>query len=29
MVQNEPRDAAHTPRTIMKLELCNYQEKQA
>jgi hypothetical protein len=29
MVQNQPRDAAHTPGTIMKLELCIYKEKQA
>jgi hypothetical protein len=28
MVRNEPRDAAYTPRTIMKLNLCNYKEKQ-
>jgi hypothetical protein len=26
MVQNKPRDAAHTPRTIMKLELCIFKE---
>jgi hypothetical protein len=29
MVQNEPRDAAHTPRIIMKFELCIFKEKQA
>jgi hypothetical protein len=25
----QPRDAAFIPRTIMNLDLCNYQEKQA
>jgi hypothetical protein len=26
MVQIQPSGAAHTPRTIMKLELCNFKE---
>jgi hypothetical protein len=28
MVQNYYRDAAHTPRTIMKLDFCNYQQNK-
>jgi hypothetical protein len=29
MVQNYPSGAAHTPGTIVELELCNFKEKQA
>jgi hypothetical protein len=29
MVQNYPSGAAHTPRPIVELELCNFKEKQA
>jgi peroxiredoxin len=28
MVQNYPRDAAYTPRTIIKLDLCNNQNNK-
>jgi hypothetical protein len=28
MVQNYPRDAAHTPRIIMELELCIFKENK-
>jgi hypothetical protein len=29
MIPIQPSGAAHTPRTIVELELCNFKEKQA